>query len=186
MPAAAGTGLQDLLAGLTVLDARLPDWRLLLVSSTTRPSEIAEVEGRLAELGFQGRCWRQWAPYSYAVLKACLETASLVVTPYRWAAQSGVLALAAGAGLPVVATDVGGLPEMVRPGVNGELVPVGNAARLAEAIDGVIGRLDRYRRGARACRSTLYSPQEAAAAVAGALCAAAGAAGEHPAHEDGR
>jgi sugar transferase (PEP-CTERM/EpsH1 system associated) len=37
-------------------------------------------------------------------------------------------------GLPVIATDVGGNPELVQPGVTGTLVPVGDAEALAEAV----------------------------------------------------
>lgn len=166
-------GLDDLLSGLAMLNADIADWRLLLVSTGGSKSRVRAVAGRLAETGLRERCWQQWDAYPPADLKAYLEAASLVVTPYHWAAQSGVVAMAAGAGRPVVATRVGGLPEMIRPGVNGELVPVGNPARLAGAIGTVIGRLERYQRGARACRDVLYSPQRAAAAVTDALRAAA-------------
>ena len=38
------------------------------------------------------------------------------------------------AGVPVVASSVGGLPELLEHGRSGVLVPVGDAARLAEAI----------------------------------------------------
>jgi glycosyltransferase involved in cell wall biosynthesis len=38
------------------------------------------------------------------------------------------------AGLPVVATPVGGIPELVKHGVSGLLVPVGDAEALAEAL----------------------------------------------------
>ncbi|TCO74320.1 TIGR03088 family PEP-CTERM/XrtA system glycosyltransferase [Chromatocurvus halotolerans] len=37
-------------------------------------------------------------------------------------------------GLPVIATDIGGNPELVQPGVSGTLVPVGDAEALGEAI----------------------------------------------------
>ena len=167
-------GFEDLLSSLSAIDARLADWRLLVISSAPGKARIGKFESRLAKLGFRERAWCWWAPYSYPVLKAGLEAASVVTAPYRHAAQSGVLAQALDAGLPIVAADVGGLPEMVRPGVNGALVPARNPARLAEAVIEVVGRLDHYRSGARASRDLLSSPVETAATVVGALQAAAG------------
>ena len=162
-------GLDLLLSSLATIDSELADWRLLLVSTGGGKREVKAVEDRLAELGFRGRCWCRWDTYSPSDLGAYLEAASLVVAPYRYATQSGVLALAAGAGRPVVATRVGGLPEMVRPGINGELIPAGNSAELARAIVGVIGRLARYHQGARTCRDELFCPRKAAELVADAV-----------------
>jgi len=45
-----------------------------------------------------------------------------------------VLAEAAAAGLPLVATPTGAVPEIVRDGENGFLVPIGSIARLASAL----------------------------------------------------
>ncbi len=42
---------------------------------------------------------------------------------------------ACAAGLPIVATDVGGNGEIVRDGVNGLLVPAGDAGQLADTLD---------------------------------------------------
>jgi L-malate glycosyltransferase len=41
--------------------------------------------------------------------------------------------------VPLVVTDVGGLPEVVADGVNGFVVPSQNPARLAEAIGQMLG-----------------------------------------------
>lgn len=41
------------------------------------------------------------------------------------------------AGLPLVLTRVGGMPELVDEGENGRLVPAGDPVALAEAIDGL-------------------------------------------------
>src|SRR6202034_374737 len=51
-----------------------------------------------------------------------------------------VLAEAMAVGTPVVATRVDGLPEVVRDGVTGRLVPPRDPGRLAEAIADVLSR----------------------------------------------
>lgn len=67
------------------------------------------------------------------------HTADIVVVPSRWQEPLGLINLEAGAcNKPVVATRVGGIPEMVEDGVNGYLVEPGDvdalAARVAELI----------------------------------------------------
>src|SRR5262249_36930488 len=41
-------------------------------------------------------------------------------------------------GRPVVSTFVAGIPELVQPGINGWLVPAGNAAALADALQAAL------------------------------------------------
>ena len=60
--------------------------------------------------------------------------ASVVVLPYVEASQSGVIPLAYSFMKPVVATTVGGLPEMVEDGRTGYLVPPRDERALADAI----------------------------------------------------
>lgn len=62
------------------------------------------------------------------------EAASVVVLPYIEATQSGVVPVAYTFGKPVVATAVGGLPEVVEHGRTGLLVPPHNERALADAI----------------------------------------------------
>ena len=65
---------------------------------------------------------------------ALFRRASLVVLPYIECSQSGVIPLAYRFGKPVVATTVGGLPDMVDDDRTGYLVPPRDATALAEAI----------------------------------------------------
>ncbi len=60
--------------------------------------------------------------------------ADLVVLPYRRASQSGVIPLAYQFEVPVVASDVGGISEVVEDGRTGFLVPAGDADALADRI----------------------------------------------------
>ncbi len=85
-----------------------------------------------------------------------LAAADLVVLPYRSGSQSAVAPLALGAGVPVLSTTVGGLPEVVRHGVDGWLVAPGSVEELTQALE----ELDRPRlaalaEGAREGRSRL-------------------------------
>jgi glycosyltransferase involved in cell wall biosynthesis len=60
--------------------------------------------------------------------------ASVVALPYVEASQSGVVPLAYTFEKPVVATSVGGLPEMIEDGVTGFIVPPRDASALAAAL----------------------------------------------------
>lgn len=61
-----------------------------------------------------------------------LAAADLAVLPSRWEARSLLAQEALRAGVPLVATAVGGVPELV--GDAGVLVPYGDAAALATAV----------------------------------------------------
>ena len=58
----------------------------------------------------------------------------LVVLPYVSATQSGIVQIAYGFEKPVVVTDVGGLPDVVRHGETGYVVPSCDAHEIAQAI----------------------------------------------------
>ena len=58
----------------------------------------------------------------------------LCVLPYESATQSGVIQISYSFGCPVVATDVGGLPEVVLDGKTGYVVPPKDESALTQAI----------------------------------------------------
>ena len=68
-------------------------------------------------------------------LPALLQAADVYLSPSRTEAMSLSILEAMAAGLPILATDVGGTPELVRQEwKNGLLVPYGEADALADGI----------------------------------------------------
>ncbi|MEM9555250.1 MAG: glycosyltransferase family 4 protein [Acidobacteriota bacterium] len=65
--------------------------------------------------------------------------ADLLVMPYRHISQSGVLYLALAQGVPVVATRVGALPEMLTDGASALLVQPEDSTALAAALARALG-----------------------------------------------
>lgn len=107
---------------------------------------------RAAGLGL-GDAVRFAGPVEPAAVPALIRAASLVLMPSR-IEPFGLVALeAAQAGRPVVAAAVGGLPEVVRDGVTGLLVPPGDAAALAQATAALLDDPDRAARLGAAARA---------------------------------
>lgn len=67
-----------------------------------------------------------------------LSAMDVFTMPSYWEGLPLSLVLAMGAGLPVVATAVAGIPEVVHDGVTGLLVPPGDSAALSEALARVV------------------------------------------------
>jgi len=59
----------------------------------------------------------------------------LVVLPYESATQSGIVQIAYGFEIPVVVTNVGGLPDVVQNNYTGYVVPPKSPEALAEKIE---------------------------------------------------
>jgi glycosyltransferase involved in cell wall biosynthesis len=67
------------------------------------------------------------------------HTADIIVVPSRWQEPLGLINLEASAcRKPVVATRVGGIPEVVEDGVNGYLVEPGNVTHMAQRVSQLI------------------------------------------------
>jgi glycogen synthase len=71
----------------------------------------------------------------HTAVPAVLAALDVLVLPSAYEEMGSVLTEALASGLPVVASDVGGIPEVVRHGETGLLVPPGDVDALAAALD---------------------------------------------------
>jgi glycosyltransferase involved in cell wall biosynthesis len=89
------------------------------------------LEEQVRRLGLQNRI--QFVGFQNTPAEFLREF-DIFVLPSLSEGLSSAILTAMATSLPVVATDVGGIPELIYHGQNGLLVPPGNAAALAEAI----------------------------------------------------
>jgi glycosyltransferase involved in cell wall biosynthesis len=143
-------GLDVLVRAFADLVAGHPDLMLALAGAD---GPTLERTRRLArELGLEDRTWFG-VDVRHADALALIRQAEMFVLPSRQEPFGIVLLEAAVFRVPVVATMVGGVPEVVEDGVTGLLVPAEDAPGLARAMDAVLrDRASAEARAAGACR----------------------------------
>ena len=91
------------------------------------------------------------------LMSFALSAADLFVTPTRADNLPNVILEAMACGLPVVGFDVGGVPDMVRPGKTGLLAPPEDTAALRRAIETLLNNDDLRARMSAECRQIAVS-----------------------------
>ncbi|MBM3841619.1 MAG: glycosyltransferase family 4 protein [Verrucomicrobia bacterium] len=115
-------------AARLLLDSKFAARFVIVGEGPIRPQIEAQIaELRLADcVGLPGH--REEVP---EVLRG-LAVLVIASTKHEGVPQIGLQALATKT--PVIGTDVGGIPEIIRPGETGRIIPAGNAPALAAAI----------------------------------------------------
>ena len=126
-------GLPDLLHAFARLRHRTPA-RLVVAGYPTKYIDLPALQATAVALGIAGSVIFDARYLPVAEVGPLLELATVAVYPYLSSTQSGSLQVAYSFGRPVVATAVGGLPEVVEDGRSGFLVPPGDPEALAEAL----------------------------------------------------
>jgi len=132
---ASNKGLPTLLEAVARLDARVRRPLLLMGRDW---GERAHLETRARELGIADSVRFLGHVEPASAYRAVIRHARALVLPSEWEAFGLVLLEAMAAGTPVVATAVGGVPEVLDGGRAGRLVPYGDPVALAEALRAVI------------------------------------------------
>jgi glycosyltransferase involved in cell wall biosynthesis len=110
----------------------VPDLTVVLAG---RECETGYVEHHLQPLGDRGRRQVIWSgPLTRDQLAAVLPRADAAVLPSRSDNLPNTVIEALAAGVPVVGSDGASIDELVRPDVNGLLVPIADAPALADAM----------------------------------------------------
>jgi len=89
-----------------------------------------------------------WLPGSRDDIAGLLRRMDIFVLGSLREGISNTILEAMASGLPIIATDTGGTPELVRPGINGQLVPPANREALEVALESyVVDKEKRLRHG---------------------------------------
>jgi glycosyltransferase involved in cell wall biosynthesis len=130
---APSKGIQDLVEAFALV-RRSSEAKLLIAGYPTKHFDLEELRGKIAAFGLAEHVILDTRYIPLEEVGALMGIATLAVYPYRSSTQSGALQVAYTFGRPVVATNVGGLPEAVEHGRSGFLVPANSPSELAEAI----------------------------------------------------
>lgn len=132
-----------------------PEWRarvaLVMIGDGPLRDDVARI------LDAAGCADLAWLPGTRGDTPELLNAFDVFVLPSLAEGISNTILEAMATGLPVIATDVGGNPELVLPGSTGVLVPRGDPAALARALADYVGDPARIARHGveareRACR----------------------------------
>jgi glycosyltransferase involved in cell wall biosynthesis len=166
-----GKGVFELLEAAAALREAHPDVRLELAGD----GDLEAVARRAHELGIGDRVLiRGWC--SPEVRSRILASASVFALPSHAEGSPMSLLEAMAAGCPVVATRVGGIPDCVRDGYDGLLVPARDSQALAAALGRLLGDRElaaRMGTAARAHVARAHAPAKAIQCV-GRIYAALG------------
>ena len=127
-------GLPDLLKAFSIVHKKEGRARLVVVGKPSKFLDMDALKKLARELDIAPATIFDAQYLPMEDVGPLMEMATVVVYPYLNSTQSGALQVAYTFGKPVIATNVGGLPEAVEDGKSGFIVPPSAPDELASAI----------------------------------------------------
>jgi colanic acid/amylovoran biosynthesis glycosyltransferase len=141
-------GFSHLIGACALLQARGRGFNCSIIGEGPLEESL---RAQIATNGLE-KCVGLTGPQTQAEIATQLAHATVFVLPCTREADGGmdnlptVIMEAMAAGLPVISTPLGGVPEMIDDGANGELVPEGDPVAIAAAIERLFDDPQRARR----------------------------------------
>lgn len=174
----AHKGIHVLMAAARAAVPLVPNLHVVILGGTPRHAGEDVVAALRAQADAWGLAGRLHLPGHVDEVESYVADADLAVVPSTCADGCPLAAIEALClGVPVIGSAIGGLPEIVEDGVDGVLVPPGDASALAGAIVSLAREGDRRRRMTRAALEAArdrFDAMQMARHVAAVLHKAAG------------
>jgi phosphatidylinositol alpha-1,6-mannosyltransferase len=132
---AARKGIFDMVEIFNRAKGSFPESQLVIVGEG--PQERA-LRQRIAQLGI-AEAVHLTGPVQFPDLQALYATCNVVLYPSFWEGQGLIVGEAWASGTPVIAADVGWVPEVIRQGENGFSHPVRDVATATDQLEKVLG-----------------------------------------------
>ena len=149
----AAKNVKGLLRAAKMLTEKRQDWQLVLVGTG---ADYKEVRAYAETLAFPEGTLRWTGELTPREVAEEMHKADAFVLPSNYENAPVVLSESLAMGLPIIASRVGGIPEMVDD-ESGILVPTRDEKALAEAMDEILGTLGKYHRGQIRKKGEQYS-----------------------------
>jgi glycosyltransferase involved in cell wall biosynthesis len=145
-------GIYDLVRALPAVIKEVPEARLVAAG----PGELDAVRSCARERGVDERVLLPGLVSGFDKLRLLEEAALYVLPSYTEGVPLSILE-AMSVGLPVIATPVGGIPDVLRDGEDGYLVPPGSQRELADRIIELLNNQELRERMGENARHRLHS-----------------------------
>ncbi|MGH7753551.1 MAG: glycosyltransferase family 4 protein [Gemmatimonadales bacterium] len=152
-------GVHVLLRAFARIAAEHPESQLLIIGPAANPEYVRSLQDEILRLGLDGRAVIRPA-VGQAELALEMGRARVLVVPSLSEGLGRVAIEAMAAGTPVVASRVGGLPDVIQDGFTGFLVPPGDEDALSHHLDWMLDHpqeAEEMGRRGRSAAASLFS-----------------------------